>query len=158
MSGMDPATRHAVKDLVKARRSRGKTTLFSSHILADVEDLADRILVLREGKALYEGPVSGLGGRSGVTIVARFEQEPAPGLIPPEAGTLQPSPDGPGLRVMEVASAAEVNAVLRLLMDAGGTIVSVVPRHETLESRFLDLVATRRHAAAPHARSPEAGP
>ncbi len=158
MSGMDPATRHAVKDLVKGRRARGKTTLFSSHILADVEDLADRILVLREGKALYEGPVSGLGERSGVTIMARFDQEPAPGLIPPGSGMLQPSAAHPGIRVMDVASPAEVNAALRLLMDAGATIVSVSPRHETLESRFLDLVSPRRHPATPAPAPPPPPP
>jgi ABC-2 type transport system ATP-binding protein len=48
-AGMDPIGTHQIKDLIKELRSKGKTILLSSHLLADVEDVCDRIGILFQG-------------------------------------------------------------------------------------------------------------
>jgi ABC-2 type transport system ATP-binding protein len=63
-SGLDPLGTRQIKDLIKALADRGKTVLLCSHLLADVEDVCDRICVLYGGKVQCEGKVSELLKRS----------------------------------------------------------------------------------------------
>ena len=55
MSGLDPLGRIVVKNLMKKLKAQGKTIIFSTHILSDVEEIADRFGILSEGKIIYEG-------------------------------------------------------------------------------------------------------
>jgi len=55
MSGLDPLGRIVVKELMKKLKAQGKTIIFSTHILSDVEEIADRFGILSEGKIIYEG-------------------------------------------------------------------------------------------------------
>jgi ABC-2 type transport system ATP-binding protein len=56
-SGLDPLGTRQVKDIVRALADRGKTVLLSSHLLADVEDICDRVSILYGGKVRAEGPI-----------------------------------------------------------------------------------------------------
>lgn len=60
MSGLDPMGRRDVRQLMEHLREQGKTVMFSSHVLSDVEEVADRICVLRKGKKVLEGVVADL--------------------------------------------------------------------------------------------------
>jgi len=55
MNGLDPASRFQVKNIIKSLAGRGKTVLFSSHILSDVQDIADTIGILNHGKIIRIG-------------------------------------------------------------------------------------------------------
>lgn len=55
MSGLDPKARALVKKQLKLAKEKGKTIFFSSHLLADVEELSDRIGILHEGKIAFCG-------------------------------------------------------------------------------------------------------
>ncbi len=59
MSALDPAGRAEVLNLIAAMRGR-KTVIFSSHILADVQRIADQVGILRDGRLLYQGPTADL--------------------------------------------------------------------------------------------------
>ena len=56
MSGLDPLGRGLVINLVQRLKSEGKTILFCSHILSDVDRLVDQLLVLHKGQSLFNGP------------------------------------------------------------------------------------------------------
>lgn len=56
MSGLDPRSRVRLKDQLTAARDRGRSIFFSSHILADIEEICDRIGVLHQGRLLHIGP------------------------------------------------------------------------------------------------------
>jgi ABC-2 type transport system ATP-binding protein len=58
MSGLDPESRDSVKAQILRWRDSGKTILFSSHVLEDVEQLADEVLVLEKGEVRFRGTVS----------------------------------------------------------------------------------------------------
>ncbi len=60
-SGLDPISTKEVKTLVKALAQGGMTVLTTSHLLADAEDICDRVMILNHGKAVAEGEVSSLG-------------------------------------------------------------------------------------------------
>lgn len=60
-SGLDPISTKEVKTLVKALAKGGMTILTTSHLLADAEDICDRIMILNHGKCVAEGKVGELG-------------------------------------------------------------------------------------------------
>jgi ABC-2 type transport system ATP-binding protein len=60
MAALDPASRFLFKKIIRELRASGTTVLFSSHILSDVEDLADSVGLLQYGKVRYSGPIKGL--------------------------------------------------------------------------------------------------
>ena len=60
-SGLDPISTKEVKTLVKALSAGGMTVLMTSHLLADAEDVCDRVMILNHGKAVAEGRVDELG-------------------------------------------------------------------------------------------------
>lgn len=60
MSGLDPKARVLFKTELHNKKQQGVTVFFSSHVLADVDELADRIAVLHAGKLMYVGSTEGL--------------------------------------------------------------------------------------------------
>jgi ABC-2 type transport system ATP-binding protein len=59
-TGLDPVGTREMKELIRELKKRGKTVLLCSHLLADVEDVCDRIAVLYGGRLRSEGPVQEL--------------------------------------------------------------------------------------------------
>lgn len=62
MSGLDPLARMRMRHLLADLRDEGRTILFSSHELGEIEMVADRILLLNEGRLLYQGQIAELVG------------------------------------------------------------------------------------------------
>jgi len=71
MSGLDPKARDRARDLLLNLKSEGRTLLFTSHSLADVEEVCDRVTVLHEGTMAYAGSPGGLRERYGETSLER---------------------------------------------------------------------------------------
>jgi ABC-2 type transport system ATP-binding protein len=63
LGGLDPLSRHQLKETVQKLAQKGTTVLFSSHILSDVEDVADRIGILNRGKIKQVGSLNELKSR-----------------------------------------------------------------------------------------------
>lgn len=58
MSGLDPSARIRLKKMLKDYKEQGNTIFFSSHILADIEEICDRVAIIHSGKIIYEGKSS----------------------------------------------------------------------------------------------------
>lgn len=59
-AGVDPAGSREIRDLIRELKERGKTVIFSSHLLEQVEDVADRVVILHRGQKLREGRLEDL--------------------------------------------------------------------------------------------------
>ena len=59
-AGVDPAGSREIRDLILELKERGKTVIFSSHLLEQVEDVAERVIILHRGKKLREGRLEDL--------------------------------------------------------------------------------------------------
>jgi len=157
MSGMDPATRYSVRELLKARTDRGKTTLLSSHILSDVEALADRVVILDRGRVVADGRLDSLApSRHGCIIVFRDDRPErfdaflaGHRLARGSAG--QASRD----QRIEIVNNAVKQRVLAHLTAENAEIVSVTQREPGLESLFLELTHGRPREAVSPAGDPE---
>ena len=75
-SGLDPVMAKVFRDEVLVAKKRGQTVFLSSHILEEVEELCDRVAVLREGKLVELGTLEQLRHFSAVTIEATFHSTP----------------------------------------------------------------------------------
>jgi ABC-2 type transport system ATP-binding protein len=71
MSGLDPAARVAVKSLLARFAAEGRTLFFTSHVLADVDELCSSIAVLERGRVRFRGTPAGLRERYGEPMLER---------------------------------------------------------------------------------------
>jgi ABC-2 type transport system ATP-binding protein len=136
MSGLDPVGRKEVRDLVVEEKNAGRTVFFSSHILADVEMLCDRVCILRRGEVVVSGSLHELLAqgkrRSEITIAAASD-----GLRSALA-EMGHAPRAIGeVLVVEVEGDAAVRAVVERALALGARLESVVPKRETLEDLFV---------------------
>jgi beta-exotoxin I transport system ATP-binding protein len=74
-SALDPTMRGQLLDQLRAARDRGQAVLFSSHVLAEAEQVCDRVAILRRGKLVHLQEMAVL--REGRFVRARFESAPA---------------------------------------------------------------------------------
>jgi ABC-2 type transport system ATP-binding protein len=73
-SGLDPLMEAVFQDCIKELKVAGKTVLLSSHILAEVEALCDRVTIIREGKTVQSGTLDELRHLHRTTVKARTEK------------------------------------------------------------------------------------
>ncbi len=66
MSGLDPLGRYQVREIILSLKAQGKTIFFNSHILADVEQICDRIAILARGELLCVGSLEAILGRADI--------------------------------------------------------------------------------------------
>jgi ABC-2 type transport system ATP-binding protein len=77
-SGLDPISSRQIKDLILELKSKGKTVLLSSHLLADVQDVCDKLCMLHQGQTKLQGPVKDiLVQRDSVTLTFKDLSEDA---------------------------------------------------------------------------------
>lgn len=130
-SGLDPLMESVFQDCISEARDDGRTVLLSSHILAEVEALCDRVSIIRAGRRVQTGTLRELRELTRTTIVA---ETAAP---VPELGAL----DGVHGLVAEAGrvhfdvDTAQLDVAVRLLSAAG--VRSLVSHPPTLEELFL---------------------
>jgi ABC-2 type transport system ATP-binding protein len=141
MSGLDPIGRKEVRDLIVELREQGKTVFFSSHILSDVEAIADEIAIIARGQLQSQGTPTELIQRSvlGVDIVVRIAADVDVAGLTDGASRVRRVGDELSLTL---ASNADVDAWLAAARDKGAKVVAVTPRHETLEDLFMREIAS----------------
>ena len=94
-SGLDPVMQGRLLEWLAGRARAGRTVFFSSHVLAEVEELCDRVAMVRDGRLLVAGPLSDLVGSRTRRVEVRFAREvdpsryAAPGVGPPEVEGLR---------------------------------------------------------------------
>ena len=120
MSGLDPVARHELRALIASLRAEGRTVLFSTHILSDIESLCDRCAIVAGGTLRALG-----------TLDELVKGSPAAEV------TLERS----GVRATEFVNEVDITAHVARAIAEGATVVSVIPRRETLEDVFLRAVA-----------------
>lgn len=141
-SALDPQGRREVLDLITRLRGTA-TVLFSSHILADVQEVCDTVGILRGGRLLFQGPLHELLVGSAVPrYEIRLRGDTAPAIAALRRApwvTLVREFDA-GEIVVEVRSIRDAEAGLpRALAEAGASVVSLRPEEVSLERAFLEL-------------------
>ncbi len=136
MSGLDPIGRKEIRDLLLEQRTKGKTLVFTSHILADVERLCDRVVILQRGKVAGSGAMSELLGGDTAKVDIELERTSEACRAALERSSASIEAHGEHVTV-HVVGADACSAVLNIALEHEATVVSVTPHRETLEAFFI---------------------
>ena len=143
-NGLDPQAITQMRELIRSLRSEGRTVLLSSHILAEVEQVVDRVAIIANGDVVTESSLQDLRAQhsaDGVTVIIRTDDDAA--LVPalrelPGVRDVQSLPDG-GVRVRTDDDTAHGLAMELTRRGIGFTELTV--EAATLETVFLELTA-----------------
>ncbi len=137
-TGLDPAGMRDMRALVKRLAGEGITILLSSHLLAEVEEVCNRVAIIRSGRIVYEGTLVDLKATSagGYRLRTR-DPERARAVCVAQAGISDVHVEEGDLRFS--ADEDAVAALSLALGHAGIAITALVPETATLEELFLEL-------------------
>jgi ABC-2 type transport system ATP-binding protein len=146
-TGLDPSGMRDMRDLVRRLSADGITVLLSSHLLTEVEELCNRVAIIRKGRIVYEGHLRDLLATAGSGYRLRTtEQERARMLLHAHAGIDEVRAVNGDLRFQ--AGEDAVAALSIALGQARIGVTALVPESATLEDLFLDLTEGEATAEA----------
>jgi ABC-2 type transport system ATP-binding protein len=135
-SALDPVGRHDVREIIRGLASRGTAVFLNSHLLAEVEQVCDRVAVVDHGRVIASGTMDDL--LSGTAVRVRVT-----GLSSADKNKLSDFgriDDEDELITFANLDPDRVPELVAAMVGMGGRVYEVAPRHQTLEDRFLQLL------------------
>lgn len=141
-SGLDPLVQQVFHEMVREVVDDGRSVFLSSHVLSEVQRIADRVAVIREGRLMLTESVDDLRRTAFTRVEATFAMEPAPETFR----------NIPGARVIErfgthVVFALEGSADALVKALAAYEVLAIDSHEADLEDVFLSLYSGDQHAA-----------
>src|SRR5215470_211447 len=149
MSGLDPIGRRQVRDLIAGLRQSGVTVFFSSHIIADIEVLCDRVAILQRGRLAHVGRLDELrrrvdaAGHLEITVVGASVTALSDALGKVDGARVTAPPAGARI---EVLAEQDVDAALAAARECSARLVSIQPVRQSLEDLFVGEGPRALHA------------
>lgn len=143
-NGLDPAGLAEFRELIRSFVDEGRSVFISSHILGEVQKMADDIAIIQQGRMVAFGSVDDLISGGQQRIYARVVDAPAAvKLLTTEPWTSAVTADEHGGVTLTVETADDDTLLLtgRTLFGAGIGVISLYPLQDSLEQRFLDITA-----------------
>jgi ABC-2 type transport system ATP-binding protein len=135
-SALDPVGRHDVREIIRTLRERGVTVFLNSHLLSEVEQVCDRVIIVDRGKVIADGTLAELLRTDTVRLHVADLPRDAVGRL---ARFGRVGEEGDWLVVRGI-DAATVPDLVAEIVRIGGRVYAVEPKHESLEDRFLRLL------------------
>ena len=135
LSGLDPAGRKEIKDIIFSLKDQGKTVLFSSHILPDVEVICDRVGIIYKGRMVSVGVLSEIADMEikGFEVQCRDLNEELMSKYRIKAKR------GKDIYLF-IESENELEEFLGKVINNGGKVFGIVPEKKTLEEYFIEQI------------------
>jgi ABC-2 type transport system ATP-binding protein len=134
-NGLDPQGIHWLRELLRHQAGQGRAVLVSSHVLAEVAQTADDVVVIDRGLVVAQGPIDELSARAGGAVEVR---SPDAGRLADalRARGLEVRSEGSGRLIVSGATAAEVG---KLALENAVILHHLAERGASLEELFLQL-------------------
>ena len=133
-SGLDPLMENVFQEVIGEAKAAGCSVLLSSHILAQVETLADRLSIIRDGRIVQEGTLTELRGQTRTTIRAELSRRPSDDVL---AGLRDVHLDGS--RLWATVDSPRIGEAMAALTPFGiGSLTVEPPSLESLLLRLYD--------------------
>jgi ABC-2 type transport system ATP-binding protein len=148
-TGLDPAGMRDMRELVRRLALEGITVLLSSHLLAEVEELCNRVAIIRRGRIVYEGSLADLKRTaSGRWRLRTTDDARAAAVSAAQPGIEVVAGDGVAIAAVSEQSVAELSVAL---VESGLGIVELHQQVASLEDLFFALTEGDGAAALPGA-------
>lgn len=140
MSGLDPVGRREIRELIASLREKSVTVFMSTHILSDIEALCDEVAILRNGKLAASGNLSDLLANTGEQRALEISvQGVAADAIRERVefiaeASISQKPSGV---MIQIVDESDIEAVLKITREAGGSLISIQPVKQSLEELFV---------------------
>ncbi|MFD1429589.1 ABC transporter ATP-binding protein [Lacticaseibacillus mingshuiensis] len=139
MNGLDPQAVKDLRDIIRKRAADGTSFLISSHILSELEKVADDVLVLNHGHIVQESSMAALADAGGAVYrIATADDEAAVAALAVADVTVSRTPAG---LILRETGPDVLNTALAALVGRSIQIRSIEHVHRDLETSFLDMVA-----------------
>ena len=139
-SGLDPTSRMLLKNIIKDKQKEGKTTLISSHVLPDLQDICDQVGIMSQGKMIVTGDIANINKQlfNGVKYKIQVENkaEIVIQLIDSSSSTINDiETDGNTITftVIDEDSGSAVNEILSKILKEGIFITAFNKKDNDLE-------------------------
>jgi ABC-2 type transport system ATP-binding protein len=143
-TGFDPSARRAAWTVIEGLRALGKTIFLTTHYMDEAERLADRIVVIADGRIVAEGTPRSLGGRDRAGARIAFS---LPGGVGPDElpGELRDSAaiQGPRVEIATERPMADLNVLSGWAVARGLELADIEVRRPTLEDVYIQLTSER---------------
>lgn len=138
-NGLDPAGIHEIRELiVELAKEKGLTVFISSHILPEIEHIADRVGIINHGRLVYEGEIEAIKSNTWIEIGGDFSQSNIVHTLV-ELGTVEILGASTSHVKLSNIDNNQLANVVSYLTENGYRIFRVVRESETLEDIFLSL-------------------
>jgi ABC-2 type transport system ATP-binding protein len=155
-TGLDPAGMRDMRLLIRRLADQGMTVLLSSHLLTEVEDVCNRVAIVRSGAIVYEGEIAELKRGSGTAYrLETTDDQRALAVTRAQPGVTDARLDPHG-KITFTANEAVVAELSQALIEAGALIHALAPQTVTLEDLFFSF--TEGDGRAPETPVPETAP
>jgi ABC-2 type transport system ATP-binding protein len=146
-TGLDPAGMRDMRQLIRRLAGEGMTIMLSSHLLAEVEEVCNRVAIIRSGKIVYEGEIAALS-RSGASsyTLSTTNDERALAVCRAQRGIADARRQPGG--VVFTADEQAASELSQALVEAGALIRALTPQRATLEDLFFSLTEGGEGVAA----------
>jgi ABC-2 type transport system ATP-binding protein len=139
-TGLDPAGMRDMRLLVRRLADDGMTVLLSSHLLAEVEELCNRVAIVRRGRMAYEGTLADLRRAAGTVYHLRTtDDERALAVCAAQPGIADAGPAEHGGIAFHATAEAAVGELSLALAEAHALVLELAPNRATLEDLFFAL-------------------
>jgi ABC-2 type transport system ATP-binding protein len=148
VNGLDPDGVRWVRQLARSLAAEGRTVLISSHLMSEMQQTADRLLIIGRGRLISDTTVDELIRRFGKGVLVRSPRAAELSAVLTSAGaTVEEDPSG-GLSVQGL----EVATIGDLAAERGIALYEVTPRSASLEEAYMALTADSVEYPAGHDR------
>ena len=139
-TGLDPGGMRDMRNLIRDLSGQGITVLLSSHLLAEVEELCNRVAIVQRGHVAYQGSLAELRRQAGASYRLRTTDDERARQVADAQGGIEEVEGAPGGGLTFRASEESAVAGLSLaLAESGALALELSPRHATLEDLFFQL-------------------
>ncbi len=138
-TGLDPAGMRDMRLLIRRLADQGMTVLLSSHLLAEVEELCNRVAIVRTGRIVYEGAIADLKRGAGATYALSSTNDDRAIAVcraQPGIGDVRTVHGRISFTASDEGAVADLS---QALIEAGALIHSLAPQTVTLEDLFFSL-------------------
>jgi ABC-2 type transport system ATP-binding protein len=141
-SGLDPINAQALKDAVVELRARGKTVIFSTHVMENAERMCDAVCIIARGEKVLDGPVAAVKKAHGSASVAVSLRDARPEYtaVFSDARLVSKVDDQNRFFECEMVPGADAQELLRRLVQAGATIDRFELIQPSLHQIFIQRV------------------